>query len=294
MAYQQYRIVRFTDDSLAMIAKMNTIIAAFMAKGFVLTVRQLYYQLVAGDVIENSEKSYKRITELVNNARISGEMDWDAIEDRTRAFERRQRWGSGREILQSCVDSFHMDMWEGQPCRPFVIIEKEALVGVLTKTCSGFDVPVLAARGYPSGTVLREFAVEDILPNCFEQRIILIHLGDHDPSGLDMTRDLQERIELFSEGNEIEMHRIALNMDQIKARKPPPNPAKATDSRFEDYRRKYGTKSWELDALPPEYLAELVAGKIREYIDVDEWNARLKLVESVRTKIADTAKKFRA
>jgi len=281
-----------------MIAKMNGIIEAFMQKGFVLTVRQLYYQLVARDLIENSDKSYKRITSLVNDARISGEIDWDAIEDRTRAFERRQRWGSGRDILQASVDSFHMDMWENQPARPFVIIEKEALVGVLARTCRGLDVPLLAARGYPSGTVLREFAVEDILPNIHDQRIVVIHLGDHDPSGLDMTRDLRERIEMFSEfdshGNEVEMRRIALNMEQIQARKPPPNPAKTTDSRFAEYRRKFGTKSWELDALPPEYLAELVSLEIRSCIDDDAWRVRQEYVEGVRSKLADTAKKFKA
>lgn len=281
-----------------MIARMNEIVAAYMEKGFVLTVRQLYYQLVARDLIENSDKSYKSIAALVNNARISGEMDWDAIEDRMRAFERRQRWGSGREILQASVDSFHMDMWENQPCRVFVIIEKDALVGVLSKTCGGYDVPLLAARGYPSGSVLRSFASDDILPNIHEQRIIVIHLGDHDPSGIDMTRDLRERLEMFSEfdshGHEIEMRRIALTMDQIKQHKSPPNPAKQTDSRFAEYRRQHGTKSWELDALPPEYLAEIVTKEIRTHLDVDAWNKRRAYVEGVRTKLADTAKKFKA
>lgn len=298
MAIQQYRIVRFTDASHAMIARMNEIVEAYTEKGFVLTVRQLYYQLVARGLIENSLKSYKSIAALVNNARISGEMDWDAIEDRMRAFERRQRWGSGREILQASVDSFHMDMWENQPCRVFVVIEKDALVGVLSGTCGGLDVPLLAARGYPSGSVLRAFAKEDILPNLHDQRVVVIHLGDHDPSGLDMTRDLRERLELFSEfdshGIEIELRRIALTMEQIQERKPPPNPAKEKDSRFAEYRRRFGTKSWELDALPPDYLAELVSNEIRTHVDVDAWKARLKHVEGVRSKLADTAKKFKA
>jgi hypothetical protein len=298
MGFQQYRLVRFTDDSLAMIARMNAIIDDFMAKGFVLTVRQLYYQLVARDLIENSENSYKRITSLVSDARDSGEMDWDAIEDRTRAFERVHRWGSGREILQATVDGFHMDMWENQPARPFVIIEKEALVGVLSRVTRALDVPLLAARGYPSGTVLREFACADILPNIHDQHVVIIHLGDHDPSGLDMTRDLRERIEMYAEttrhGLEIEMRRVALNMAQIKARKPPPNPAKVKDPRFLQYQELYGTESWELDALPPEYLAELVDTEIRRLIDPAAWKKRLTYVESVRTKLEETAKKFRA
>lgn len=297
MAYQAYKVVRFTDESHAMIQRMNDIVADFQTKGFVLTVRQLYYQLVARDLIPNSEKSYKRITSLVNDARLNGDMDWDAIEDRTRAFERVQRWDSGRHILQATVRGFHMDMWEGQEVRPFVIIEKEALVGVLTGVCGKYDVPLLAARGYPSGTVLREFAQEDILPNIHDQRIVVIHLGDHDPSGLDMTRDLQDRIQLFSEydhnGQEVEVRRVALNMDQIKARKPPPNPAKSTDSRFREYRRLYGDKSWELDALPPEYLVELVESNVRDLMDAEIWNARLEYVNGVRSKLSKLAETFK-
>jgi len=299
MACQRYQSFRFTDESLKMIAVMRGIVADFMKQGFVLTVRQLYYQLVARDIIPNNERSYKRITSLANDARLAGLIDWDAIEDRTRSFVRRQRWESGREILQASARGFHMDMWENQECRPFVIIEKEALVGVLTNVCGKYDVPVLAARGYPSGTVLREFAVEDIIPSAHAgQNIVIIHLGDHDPSGLDMTRDLRERIEMFSESHDygfhIEVNRIALNMEQIEERNPPPNPAKTTDARFAAYREQYGDESWELDALPPAYLVELVESQILGNIDADAWKSRMKYVEGVRSQLSKVAKDFAA
>jgi len=288
----------FYASSRKLIDIANAIIEEYQAKGFSLTLRQLYYQFVARGYIPNKQSEYKRLGEVINKARLAGLIDWDAIEDRTRSFDRRTRWENGRQILQASADSFHMDMWEGQEYRPFVIIEKEALVGVLARICRQYDVPLLAARGYPSGTVLREFAVEDILPNIHDQRIVIIHLGDHDPSGLDMTRDLRERIEMFSEfdshGNEIEMHRVALNMDQIKARKPPPNPAKTTDSRFGEYRRRYGDKSWELDALPPEYLVELVEKNVQRFLDAEVWNKRRAYVEGVRAKIAKLAETFAA
>ncbi|MGH8236175.1 MAG: hypothetical protein ACREXP_04030, partial [Steroidobacteraceae bacterium] len=174
MAKQRYQNIRFTGDSLARINVMNEIIRDFTAKGFVLTVRQLYYQLVARDMIPNNERSYKQTTSLANNARLAGLMDWSAIEDRTRDFVRRSRWSSGRALLEACAEQFHMDMWENQEARPFVIIEKEALVGVLESVCRKYDVPVLAARGYPSGTVLREFARSDIIPYASEQNIAVI------------------------------------------------------------------------------------------------------------------------
>lgn len=294
MTLHAYRRFRFSDDTLALIDTMNAIVTDYIAQGFRLTVRQLYYQLVARDIIANNEKSYKRVTGVVNDARIGGLMDWEAIEDRTRAFVRRQRWESGKQILQTLAKTFHMDLWENQPNRLFVIIEKEALVGVLEPTCWKADVPVLAARGYPSASVLREFVVEDILPTGDSQNIVIIHLGDHDPSGMDMTRDLRERIEMFSEGTPVELVRIALNMDQINERKPPPNPAKTTDSRFEEYRRQYGDESWELDALPPAFLAELVDTEIGKYRDSERWDERTQEIEDVRTKLTKVAKRFKA
>ena len=294
MAKQVYTSQRFTSKSEALIDIMNAIVTDYIGQGFRLTVRQLYYQLVARDVIPNTERSYKNTTSLVNDARLAGLMDWDAIEDRTRAFVRQTRWESGGHILRAAAEGYHMDMWENQECRPFVIIEKEALVGVLEPICASLDVPVLAARGYPSASVLREFAVNDLLPVMHSQTIVIIHLGDHDPSGIDMSRDLRDRLDLFTENAyNYEFARVALNMDQIEERKPPPNPAKTTDSRFAEYQRKYGVESWELDALPPSYLVELVESEVDKYRDSDRWAEREAMVEATKAKLQRIAKGFR-
>jgi hypothetical protein len=288
-----YKRHRFSYESMQLIVTINEVVDDYTAQGYKLTVRQLYYQLVARNVIPNTERSYKNICTLVNNARIAGLMDWEAIEDRTRAFVRRQRWLSGRQIVQAAANSFHMDMWDNQPSRVFIIIEKEALVGVLEPIGHKLDVPILAARGYPSASVLREFVEEDIIPSADSQTITILHLGDHDPSGLDMTRDLRDRIELFAEGAPAELVRIALSMEQIEERKPPPNPAKTTDPRFADYRNMFGDESWELDALPPSYISELVQSEIAKIVDVDLWIERTEEVEKIRKKLTNTAKRFR-
>lgn len=293
MACEAYKEFKFNRDTLALIDTMNKIVAEYIQQGFRLTVRQLYYQLVARDVIPNTIQSYKRAASILNDARVAGMIDWDIIEDRTREFLRRQRWESGAHILEAASKSYHMDMWKDQSARVFVIIEKEALVGVLEPICKRLDVPVLAARGYPSGTVLREFALEDIVPSVDDQHIVVLHCGDHDPSGIDMTRDLQERISMFSY-QDIELVRIALNMDQITTYNPPPNPAKTTDSRFDGYVKLYGHESWELDALPPTDLSSLVEENIRKHIDTDEWDARSEVVEEIRTRIRAAADTFRA
>lgn len=293
MAREAYQDFNFRRDTLAVIEQLQDIVTEYQAQGYVLTVRQLYYQMVARGYVENTLQSYKRVASICNDARLGGLLDWDAIEDRTRDFVRQTRWDDGPHILRACINSYHQDMWVNQSSRVFVIVEKEALVGVLDRVCRQYDVPLLAARGYPSGTVLREFALEDLVPALEAEQVpVILHLGDHDPSGLDMTRDLTERIEMFSY-REVELHRIALNMAQVQELNPPENPAKATDARFATYQREFGDSSWELDALPPDYLNNLVGSEIRSYIDDEAWQETAEKVNAVKVKLEQLAKEWR-
>jgi hypothetical protein len=289
---QCYIPKKFKADTLQLISTINLIVNEYQQQGYVLTVRQLYYQLVSRDVIPNTLQEYKRAASIINDAKHAGLIDWDMIEDRTRAFVRRASWNSGSDIIAACVQSFHMDLWAGQENRVFVIIEKEALVGVLDQVCRENDVPILAARGYPSGSVLREFAMTDMRPALRAgQRAVILHLGDHDPSGIDMTRDLQERLSLYT-GSHVELHRLALNMRQIEEEQPPENPAKTTDARYTAYEREYGTSSWELDALSPAYLSDLVQNSINEYVDTEALEDRQFQIEEVKSKLRDMAAQF--
>lgn len=287
---QAYASIRFNAKSVDLINRMNAVINDLQSQGYTLSVRQLYYQMVARAVIENSQQSYKRLTNLVNDARMAGEMDWAAIEDRTREFITRSHWSGPRQILRGAAEGFHMDMWETQPCRVFVIVEKEALVGVLKRPCTDWDVPLLAARGFPSSSVLREFARDMVMEaNSYGQDVTILHFGDHDPSGIDMTRDLRKRIEVFAEcedlGYSINLVRVALTMDQIEDQRPPPNPAKKTDSRYRSYMREFGSESWELDALSPRYLTQLVEQEIESLHDEDAWAERKAEIEHGRAEI---------
>lgn len=296
---QAYISGDFKADKLALIEQCNAILREYMQAGYRVTVRQLYYQLVARDIVENTLKSYKRVADIVNDGRLAGLIDWDAIEDRTREFIRRAHWSSGSEILQAVADQFHMDMWATQENRVFVVVEKEALAGVLERPCNELDVPLLAARGYPSSSVLREFSLSDLAP-CLKrgQSAIILHLGDHDPSGIDMSRDLSERFCMFTTGraggafDDDTFERIALNMPQIEELNPPPNPAKTTDSRFTAYMEQFGNESWELDALPPEYLDNLVRTKVEEYIDRVAWSAREDEIEDIKARMREVADGF--
>jgi hypothetical protein len=138
---------------------------------------------------------------------------------------------------------------------------------------------LLAARGYSSATLFYEIAKERICPALEDgQEVVLLHLGDHNPSGLDMTRDLQDRLSLYASAT-VDVRRVALNMDQVEAFQPPPNPAKESDKRFDAYRREYGDKCWELDALPPEELARLTREAIEEHIDGPRWRDSTAVIE---------------
>lgn len=234
-------------------------------------------------------RSYQQVVDDVSEARMAGIIDWDAIEDRTREFLDRPHWTSPGEIVDVCAKQYHEDMWTGQDCRVFVVIEKEALSGVLEPVCRGLDVPLLPARGYASVSVLREFAEQRLQ---VAKQVIVLHLGDHDPSGLDMTRDLEDRLRLFAPDVELELHRIALNMNQVEEFHPPENPAKQTDSRFEAYRREFGDHSWELDALTPEYLEKLVTKEVRRYVDGEAWDRSVAHIERGRAKLRKLAKQL--
>jgi hypothetical protein len=289
MATQCYEDKKFKPSTLELIEVINEIVDEYQSEGYVLTTRQLYYQLVARDIIPNTLQDYKRAAGIINDGKMAGLIDWDMLEDRTRSFIRRARWSTPTSIIDACAEQYHQDMWVGQSRRVFVIVEKEALVGVLDRVCHRYDTPLLAARGYPSSTVLREFAISDVIPAMREgQQGLILHLGDHDPSGIDMTRDLVDRLRMFA-GHSFELKRIALNMQQVEELNPPENPAKSTDARFASYLREFGESSWELDALPPQYLDRLLSSNIERVIDKGIWSSMERVIRDARSMIAKAA-----
>ncbi len=277
---EKYEEKTFHGKSKVLIGICDKIISAFGAKGFKLTIRQLFYQLVAQGHIKNSKQSYDNIVALMTNARLAGLIDWDAIEDRTRDVLSRSHWYGVRTMLDSAQSWYHENMWDEQPYLIIGVVEKEALAGIFKHIFDKWDIPLLPARGYPSATALRDMAKDRIMGA--SQEIVVLHFGDHDPSGLDMSRDLTERLELFSRGEPIDFRRLALNMDQVEEQNPPPFAGKPTDSRYETYRLEHGNQCWELDALSPEYLEQLVRDEVTPLVDWDQWNATERRIERRR------------
>lgn len=275
---------KFRDEALGLIAKANSILEEYAEQDLVLTLRQLYYQFVARGFLANSQRNYKRLGDIINDARLAGLVDWGMLEDRTRFLRKHSAWDGPAEILKQCAAQYREDVWRDQECRPEVWIEKDALVGVIEAACRHYRVPYLACRGYASQSLQYETGLRfrQMLKN--GRRPVILHLGDHDPSGIDMTRDNADRLSLFS-GEEIEVHRLALNIEQVRKYNPPPNPAKESDSRSGPYIEKFGDESWELDALNPSMIDSLIRDSIDELIDGPAWKEALRQEKQNREKL---------
>ena len=267
--------------TLSLIIQANQIIDLFESQGYVLTLRQLYYQLVSKNIIENSEREYKRLSKIMTDARYAGLISWNALEDRTREIRSLGHWNSPAEIIESAAATFQHDLWRDQKNRVEVWVEKDALIGVLKPVCNRNDVAYFSCRGNTSASEMWVSAQRLIAHENEDQECWVLYLGDHDPSGLDMSRDVQDRLREFESNATV--IRLALNLDQIALWRPPPQPAKRTDSRYKQYVRRTGQRlSWELDALDPATLSTLVEQAIVNLRDESMWQSAKSEMEEQR------------
>jgi hypothetical protein len=179
------------------IDKANAICEEYVSQGLVLTLRQLYYQFVARGLLPNKQTEYDRLGEILSAARLAGEMDWDYMIDRTRSRVERSHWDNPGTLLEAVTKQYHTDLWANQTVRPIVFVEKDAAIGVVEGVCRDNDVPYFSCRGYTSTSALWEVAQKIRWDIETGSRVLILHVGDHDPSGLDMTRDITERIQKF-------------------------------------------------------------------------------------------------
>jgi hypothetical protein len=286
----RYCDLKFKPKALQTIKTANSIIEEYAAQGFNLTLRQLYYQFVARGFIANKLSEYKKLQDTISNARLAGLIDWLAIVDRTRFLRSLPHWQNPAHIVKSVSEQFRIDKWATQPYRLEVWIEKDALVGIIEGICDEFDVPYFSCRGYTSQSEMWSAAQRLKAYASKGQTPLIFHFGDHDPSGMDMTRDITDRLHMFMGGMEI--NRLALNMDQVEEYNPPPNPAKLTDTRAEAYIAEFGNSSWELDALDPATLAQLIRDEIATVMDQDAWDEAETIEKKGREELTEISDKY--
>lgn len=287
MARTCYREQRFQKRTLETIERANAIIDGYLQAGYRLTVRQLHYQMVVRNWRENTERAYKSLSDILSDARYAGLVDWDAIEDRGRPVHRQSHWSNPGDILKTAADSFSVDKWIGQPYQPEVWIEKDALTGVIEDVCRRFDVAYFACKGYASTSCAYDAAQRLDRYYTAGRLPVILYLGDFDPSGEDMSRDLVERMSMF--GVTAQMRRLALNRQQINQYNPPPQMVKKSDARAAAFMDRNGGHCWELDALGPDVIIGLIEQEIRSLIDVDRWRAQERRQADGRALLAHSA-----
>jgi len=259
-------------------AKLNAalqVITTYMAQGLKLTLRQLFYQLVSRNVIRNTRSEYSNLSVIVTKGRKAGYIDWDAIEDRIRVPYRHYHVENVLGALDRAYCNYRLDRQAGQDVYIEVWVEKDALFNVLLPVTDRYHVYLLVNRGYPSTTAIYDASLRYIEADEEGKAGIIFYIGDHDPSGLDMVRDIEERMEEF--GAFPHLVRIALTWEQIQEHKPPANYTKIRDPRAEWYISQYGVDCWEVDALPPEVLNKLVTEAVESKVDLSAFK---KIIES--------------
>lgn len=285
----------FRDKSLAKIAIASEILNEYARMGYDLSVRQLYYQMVARDYIPNNQRSYNRLKKLISDARLAGLIDWNMIVDRGRKTEFAPHWDTPGDIVRSAAAQFQIDKWEDQPVHIEVMIEKQALEGVLAPVCAELDVRFTSNKGYSSQSMMYRIGQRLAWKMQDEDKtVVVLYLGDHDPSGMDMDRDIEDRLSMFSYTlfQPIRVDRLALLYEQIEEMRPPENPAKFSDPRAEAYIAQFGHSSWELDAVEPKELARLVRRAVKDLRDPDLWEEAVNREEAMKQDLSDFADQY--
>jgi len=307
MARTQYETKKISSARMAEIEAANAICEQYATQGLVLTLRQLYYQFVARGLVPNEQKEYDRLGDICRDARMAGLMDWDYLIDRTRNLASWKTYRGPQEALTELAKKYHRDLWAPQKKRLEVWIEKDAAIGVVESVCSANSVPYFSCRGYTSMSEMHEAAQRIRWHIEAGEQVTILHIGDHDPSGLDMSRDIEDRLRTFISRDWAGLHmgpgnwtrgdlrfsmaahmrekgntsvvekpwsikRIALNVDQINQYQPPPNYVKKTDVRWRRYFEETGLEvSYELDALEPSVMQELLQDAIDQHRNDDVW-----------------------
>lgn len=330
--------VRYWDTNKeTVISHIVAIVNEYQREGYVLTLRQLHYQLVTQNWIVNHDTAYKKLGSILDDCRYSGVIDWDAIEDRGRVPYIPYYVNSAQEAVDDTISQFRIDRQEKQQNCVELWTEKDALSGILKRTTNKYHIRLVVNKGYTSSSAIYNAYKRVVSRLLAGQKVTILYFGDHDPSGLDMVRDIKARLifmltngdlsendkfletiqswwdksyydlydmirdgyapeELrklmgdYSDADSDRLHKmwdagrvrwyldendlfnvvpIGLTMDQITQYKLPPNPTKLTDSRAAGYIKEFGRTCWEVDALKPQTLTEIVEHNIKEQIDIN-------------------------
>lgn len=230
-----------------------------------LTLRQIFYIVVSDHGFDKTAKAYKQLCETMNKARRAGLIDMNAIRDDGLTRQCDPGWQSQASFLYSTknqIESFQLDRQLNQPVKLFLWCEAAGMVPQLVNAVSEYHIPVLSSGGFDSLTSKHSFAEEISTSG---EPVMILHLGDHDPSGVHMFGSLDEDLQAFVQhyGGNVAMKRIAVTPDQVRDMGLPTAPPKATD------KRSFSGLTTQCEAIPPARLREIVLSEVFQHLDLD-------------------------
>ena len=208
----------------------------------------------------------QRVYRLLKEAREQGIIPWDWIVDETRAIERAQTWANPTAFVRSVRRSYRRDFWAQQPDRVEVWSEKGTVRGVLAPVLDEYGVGFRVMHGFSGATT-----VHDVAQDSDGRLLHVLYCGDYDPSGMWMSaHDLPDRIAKYG-GDHVILKRIALRPKQLSGLPSFPASDKTKDPRYKWFLREHGKQCWELDAMDPNDLREIVEREIEKRIEPEAW-----------------------
>lgn len=285
-----YRLPRnFRKETLVLLGQILKVVDSYQEQGYKLTLRQLYYQLVVQNIFANLQKNYAKLSDLLGEARMTGLCDWTVIEDRIRVPKFPNEWDDINDAMNTLIAVYRRKRWNDQENYVEVWVEKDALSGVLEPITREFHVHLLVNRGYSSISAMHDSALRFREAEQEGKTCHLLYLGDHDPSGEDMVRDIDNRLAEFR--TTVEVKKIALTRMQVDTYNLPPNPAKMTDPRANKYVAEHGDESWEVDALPPNILNPLLTDALEELVNRELYDGQIELENKDKEEMESFGKK---
>jgi hypothetical protein len=233
-----------------------------LADGRPMTVRQVYYQLVAQHLIENKKSQYQATCDMLVRLRQDGRVPWEWVEDRNRRPREVQMFADLDEFVGVVRGAYRRDVWQDQHSYVEVWLEKDALSGIFEDALRPYGVTLNVGRGYDGWSSIRN-AAERLGDG---DNTTILYFGDFDPSGEDMHRSLIERLGFF--GCAPEVIKCALTLEDVQRYDLPPDFTKATDTRQAAFVAKWGDISVELDALPATVLRQSLIGEVESRLDL--------------------------
>lgn len=240
------------------------------------TLRQLFYRLVAREILRNTRSEYTQLSNRTAEARRQGE--FPALVDKTRTIHQPITFEDPTDAKDWLRGIYRRDRTEGQEWTVYLGVEKHGIVNQLNAWFEKYGVPILSLGGYSSQTYVDEVIDHK---SFYNRPAVLIYAGDFDPSGEDIQRDFTERVGVFDR-----VKRIALTAEQIREYDLPPQMGKSTDSRAAAFEQKYGELvQVELDALPPDTLRALYTDLFMKFFDTSIWKATTDREETERMQL---------